>query len=148
MEGEGYLAFAQNFWEKDVKQSICDFVAIPNLSPIFDSEWASNGNQEKAINHILAWTLAQNIQGLTAKIETIPGLTPTLVVEVQPFKDPKPADGNILMYGHFDKQPPFEGWREGLGPTTPVIEGDVLYGRGAADDGYAIYASIGGIKAC
>lgn len=52
------------------------------------------------------------------------------------------------MYGHFDKQPPFEGWREGLAPTKPVIEGDLVYGRGAADDGYAIYASIGGIKAC
>lgn len=70
-----------------------------------------------------------------------------LVVEVDPFKQTE-SSGNILMYGHFDKQPPFVGWREGLGPTKPVIEGDLLYGRGAADDGYAIYASIGAIKAC
>ncbi len=70
-----------------------------------------------------------------------------LVVEVEPFGDPNPK-GNILMYGHFDKQPPFEGWREGLGPTTPVIEGDLLYGRGAADDGYAVYAAVGALKAC
>ena len=70
-----------------------------------------------------------------------------LVVEVAPFKDADPK-ANILMYGHFDKQPPFEGWREGLGPTKPVLEGNLLYGRGAADDGYAVYASIGGIKAC
>jgi len=39
------------------------------------------------------------------------------------------------------------GWREGLGPWTPVIEGDKLYGRGGADDGYAIFASLTAINA-
>ena len=50
-----------------------------------------------------------------------------------------------------DKQPPFEGWDEGLGPYTPVIRdyhgSPALYGRGGADDGYAIYASIAAIQA-
>ena len=32
------------------------------------------------------------------------------------------------------------------GPTTPVIIGDLLYGRGGADDGYAIYSSVICIK--
>ena len=36
------------------------------------------------------------------------------------------------------------GWRDGLGPWTPVIEGDRLYGRGGADDGYAAFASLAG----
>src|SRR6187397_3117685 len=39
------------------------------------------------------------------------------------------------------------GWREGLGPWTPVIEGDKLFGRGGADDGYAIFASLTAINA-
>lgn len=39
------------------------------------------------------------------------------------------------------------GWKEGLSATNPVIIGDKLYGRGAADDGYAIYNSIMSIKA-
>ena len=39
------------------------------------------------------------------------------------------------------------GWREGLGPWTPVIEGDRLYGRGGADDGYAAFASLLAIEA-
>ena len=39
------------------------------------------------------------------------------------------------------------GWRDGLGPWTPVLEGDRLYGRGGADDGYAAFASLLAIEA-
>jgi acetylornithine deacetylase/succinyl-diaminopimelate desuccinylase-like protein len=39
------------------------------------------------------------------------------------------------------------GWREGLGPWTPVLEGDRLYGRGGADDGYSTFASLTAINA-
>ena len=40
-----------------------------------------------------------------------------------------------------------DGWRDGLGPWTPVVEGDRLYGRGGADDGYAAFASLAAIEA-
>lgn len=54
------------------------------------------------------------------------------------------------MYGHLDKQPPLDNkdWDGGLGPYTPVIKDGKLYGRGAGDDGYALFASITSIKAC
>ncbi|MEZ4367812.1 MAG: M20/M25/M40 family metallo-hydrolase, partial [Kofleriaceae bacterium] len=39
------------------------------------------------------------------------------------------------------------GWRDDLGPWTPVREGDKLFGRGGADDGYAIFASLTAINA-
>ena len=29
-----------------------------------------------------------------------------------------------------------------MGPWTPVLEGDKLYGRGGADDGYAMFAAL------
>ena len=63
-------------------------------------------------------------------------------------RDRSGINRNILMYGHFDKQPPFEGWNEGLAPTKPVLIGDKLYGRGGADDGYAIYGSIMSVLTC
>jgi len=53
----------------------------------------------------------------------------------------------VLMYGHLDKQPEFTGWRNDLGPWTPKYEDGKLYGRGGADDGYAVYASIAAIQA-
>jgi acetylornithine deacetylase/succinyl-diaminopimelate desuccinylase-like protein len=51
------------------------------------------------------------------------------------------------MYGHLDKQPEFSGWRSDLGPWTPKYEDGKLYGRGGADDGYAVYASIAAVQA-
>ncbi len=76
----------------------------------------------------------------------LPGRTPLIVVEVPPTGGGA-ADDTVLLYGHLDKQPEMEGWREGLGPWTPVLEGDRLYGRGAADDGYAAFASLTAIEA-
>jgi acetylornithine deacetylase/succinyl-diaminopimelate desuccinylase-like protein len=54
------------------------------------------------------------------------------------------------MYGHLDKQPEMTGWQQGSGPWDPRIESGKLYGRGGADDGYAVFASlaaIGGLQA-
>jgi acetylornithine deacetylase/succinyl-diaminopimelate desuccinylase-like protein len=51
-----------------------------------------------------------------------------------------------MFYGHLDKQPWMEGWNEGLGPITPVIRGDYLYGRGGADDGYSPFSTMLAIK--
>ena len=53
----------------------------------------------------------------------------------------------IVVYGHMDKQPPLGEWRSGLGPYEPVREGDLLYGRGTADDGYATFAAVTGLLA-
>jgi acetylornithine deacetylase/succinyl-diaminopimelate desuccinylase-like protein len=55
--------------------------------------------------------------------------------------------GNVLIYGHLDKQPEMVGWREGFGPWTPVIEDGKLYGRGGADDGYAVFSALSAIRA-
>jgi acetylornithine deacetylase/succinyl-diaminopimelate desuccinylase-like protein len=70
--------------------------------------------------------------------------TPLIYVEI-PATHPKAK--TVLMYGHMDKQPPFEGWEEGLGPYKPVIRDGKLYGRGGADDGYSLFASVCAVKA-
>ncbi|HEX6320808.1 MAG TPA: M20/M25/M40 family metallo-hydrolase, partial [Burkholderiales bacterium] len=57
------------------------------------------------------------------------------------------SSGNILVYGHLDKQPEMTGWREGLGPWTPKLEDGKLYGRGGADDGYAVFCALAAVRA-
>src|SRR5258708_9207875 len=55
---------------------------------------------------------------------------------------PGAGPDTVLLYGHLDKQPEMTGWRQGLSPWVPVREGDKLYGRGGADDGYSSFASL------
>jgi acetylornithine deacetylase/succinyl-diaminopimelate desuccinylase-like protein len=73
------------------------------------------------------------------------GRTPVILFEV-PATKPGSTD-TVLLYGHLDKQPEFNGWRNDLGPWTPKYEDGKLYGRGGADDGYAVYASLAAIMA-
>ena len=76
-------------------------------------------------------------------VELIPpaGVTPVLFIEVAATRS-ELADRTVLLYGHMDKQPEMEPWSEGLGPWTPVLHGDRLYGRGGADDGYSVFAAL------
>jgi len=53
----------------------------------------------------------------------------------------------VLLYGHLDKQPEMVGWLDGFGPWIPRYDDGKLYGRGGADDGYAVFASLAAIGA-
>ena len=52
-----------------------------------------------------------------------------------------------MLYGHLDKQPEMVGWLDGYGPWNPRFDDGKLYGRGGADDGYAVFASLTAIAA-
>ncbi len=66
-----------------------------------------------------------------------------IVIDIPGAKESEP----VLLYGHLDKQPEMVGWTEGTGPWIPVFKDDKLYGRGGADDGYAIFAALSAIGA-
>ena len=125
---------------------MCDYITIPNVSEAFDPDWAANGHMERAVDAGRDWCAARPIAGLTVDVQRCRGRTPLIVCEV-PATDPALADRTVLLYGHLDKQPEMTGWREGLGPWTPVVEHDRLYGRGGADDGYAAFASLLAVEA-
>jgi acetylornithine deacetylase/succinyl-diaminopimelate desuccinylase-like protein len=59
---------------------------------------------------------------------------------------PGTSRGTVLMYGHLDKQPEFEGWSDGRSPWEPVLRDGRLYGRGGADDGYAAFAALSALE--
>ncbi|MET0459474.1 MAG: M20/M25/M40 family metallo-hydrolase, partial [Ilumatobacteraceae bacterium] len=133
-------------WAEEILPALTEYIAIPNVSKAFDDDWAANGHMDAAVDLVVTWCAARPITGLTVEVQRLPGLTPLVVCEV-PASDPTLADRTVLLYGHLDKQPEMTGWRDGLGPWTPVLEGDRLYGRGGADDGYAAFASLLAIEA-
>jgi acetylornithine deacetylase/succinyl-diaminopimelate desuccinylase-like protein len=125
---------------------LSDYIAIPALSPMFDADWAANGQLERAVDLVAGWCTARPIPGLTVTVHRLEGLTPVVVCQIPASPGAEDA-APVLLYGHLDKQPEMEGWRADLGPWTPVLEGDRLYGRGGGDDGYAAFAALGAIEA-
>jgi acetylornithine deacetylase/succinyl-diaminopimelate desuccinylase-like protein len=137
-----FRAVVDEQWEKSILPAIEQYIRIPNQSPLFDPEWQKNGHMHKAVALARSWVEAQGVRGLTIEVKELEGRTPLIFMEIE-----GDASSTVLMYGHLDKQPAMIGWEEGLGPWTPVRRGDKLFGRGGADDGYAIFATIAAIKA-
>ena len=140
-------------WDADIVPQLTDYIAIPAKSPMFDAQWSQHGYIDTVMRNAAAWVEAQKVEGLTLEIIRMEGRTPVLFFEVpastgRVVEQAKAASSQtVLMYGHLDKQPEFTGWRNDLGPWTPKYEDGKLYGRGGADDGYAVYASIAALQA-
>ncbi len=134
--------FVARAWAESIVPTLREYITIPNQSPGFDPAWREHGHMDRAVALIAAWIEAQAVPGLRLEVLRVEGRTPLLFVEV-----PGEIDDTVLLYGHLDKQPPMDGWSDGLGPWQPVIRDGKLYGRGAADDGYAAFAAITAIKA-
>jgi len=132
-------------WDGDIVKQITDYITIPAKSPSFDADWAGHGHIETVMRNAAAWVEAQKVEGLKLEIVRLAGRTPVLFFEVPATR--VGSTQTVLMYGHLDKQPEFTGWRNDLGPWTPKYEDGKLFGRGGADDGYAVYASIAAIQA-
>ncbi len=140
MDQEKLASFVSEVWDTSILPKITDYIRIPCKSPMFDKEWEQTGHLESAVQLIESWCKDHGLSGLTTEIVRLPGRSPLLFMEV-PATDGS-SDDTVLLYGHYDKQPEMTGWREDLGPWKPVREGDKLYGRGGADDGYAAFASV------
>lgn len=136
--------FIENTWEGEIIPALVEYIRIPNKSPAFDPAWAEHGHMHAAADLLEAWSAGRALAEHHCEIIELPGRTPLLWCEVPASA---PDAGTVLLYGHYDKQPEFDGWRDGLGPWQPVIEDGKLYGRGGADDGYALFASLTAIEA-
>ena len=139
------LAQASAQWDADIVGQLKSYIEIPAKSPGFDAAWAEHGFLETVVRNAASWVQAQKVEGLRLEVIRLEGRTPVLFFEVEATRPG--ASQTVLMYGHLDKQPEFTGWRPDLGPWTAKYEDGKLYGRGGADDGYAVYASIAAIQA-
>jgi acetylornithine deacetylase/succinyl-diaminopimelate desuccinylase-like protein len=137
--------FADQAWDERIVPALTDYIQVPAKSPMFDADWAANGFVEHVVTTAAAWVESRKVQGLTLEVLRMPGRTPVIFFDIPATR--AGSTDTVLLYGHLDKQPEFNGWRNDLGPWTPKLENGLLYGRGGADDGYAVYAAITAIEA-
>ena len=130
-----------SIWNTSIVPALQQYITIPNQSPLFDPDWQENGHMHRAVALARGWVEQQGIAGLKLEVHEIKGRTPIIFMEID-----GDAASTVLMYGHLDKQPAMVGWEDGLGPWTPVLRDGRLYGRGGADDGYAIFATVAAIR--
>jgi len=129
-------------WDSDIVPQLIEYIRIPNKSPMFDANWQANGYMDAATELLADWARKQDVAGMRLEVLRLEGRTPLIFIEID-----GQGDDCVLLYGHLDKQPEMTGWADDLGPWKPVLRGDRLYGRGGADDGYAIFGSITAIRA-
>lgn len=134
----------QPLWRGEIKKTLIDYIRIPNKSPAFDPDWERAGHMDEAVALFVRWASAKLalLPGATLDVLREKGRTPLIVIDV-----PGAAAETIMLYGHLDKQPEMTGWSPGKGPWTPVLEGDKLFGRGGADDGYALFGALSALLA-
>ncbi len=144
-EATALAAFANRRWDEAIVPALVDYIGVPAKSPMFDAEWQQHGHIDRVVRDAAAWVESRQVAGLKLEVVRIEGRTPVIFFEVPATK--AGSTDTVVMYGHLDKQPEFNGWRNDLGPWTPKYENGLLYGRGGADDGYAVYAAITAIEA-
>ena len=142
MNNQKTAAFVSGIWDDSIVPELCEYIKVPNKSPLFDPDWEKHGYMEQAVKMLEAWARQQPIAGMQIEVIRIEGRTPILFIDI-----PGASDDIVLLYGHYDKQPEMTGWADDLGPWEPVIKDGKLYGRGGADDGYATFGSLTAIRA-
>ena len=144
LQPEEALHRVSQVWDDSIVPQLTDYIAIPAKSPAFAPDWEQQGLLDAVVRNAAAWVEEQKVEGLALEVVRLPGRTPVLFFEIAATQPQ--SRQSVLMYGHLDKQPEFSGWRSDLGPWTPKYEDGKLYGRGGADDGYAVYASIAAVQ--
>jgi len=141
MDKDLAISLTDEEWEKSIIPELVEYIRVPNKSPAFDPDWQSNGFMEQVVDQFVTWSQHQNIEGMKLDVIRLPKRTPLIFIDI-----PGDTENTVLLYGHLDKQPEMMGWNEEFGPWKPVLKENKLYGRGGADDGYALFASLLAIK--
>lgn len=146
MDSKKTESFIGKLWDDEAVPILSDYIRIPNKSPAFDPDWEKHGHMDRAVELFAAWGRKKIEAFPKASLDVVrlPGRTPLIFIEIPGSKSGRDG-GTVLMYGHLDKQPEMKGWT--TGPWEPVIKDGRLYGRGGADDGYALFAALSALLA-
>jgi acetylornithine deacetylase/succinyl-diaminopimelate desuccinylase-like protein len=116
---------------------LSQFLKIPSISaqPRFRSK----------VQEAAEWLRSQLLTAGFPRAELMP--TPGHPVVYAEWLPAGPAAPTVLVYGHYDVQPPepLELWR--TEPFEPTVVGDDLYGRGASDDKGQLFIHVKAVEA-
>lgn len=142
MDFKRLQTFVDRCWDAEIMPTLLAYMEIPCESPDFDATWEATGHLDCAAALMARWARAQlrSVPGATVDLLRLPGRTPLIFIDI-----PGDARPPVLIYGHLDKQPPMEGWDSGRSAWVPSVEGERLYGRGGADDGYALFGATAAV---
>jgi len=138
------VEFVDSYWENDALICLSEYITVPCLSPDFDPAWSANGAIRQAADLFADWARRRPIGALAVEVVELSDRTPCVLIEIGSTSTTDAP--SVLAYGHLDKQPPLGEWHDGLDAFTPIRRGDRLFGRGAVDDGYAMFAAVGAIE--
>ena len=131
-------------WTDEIVPTLVEYIKIPNKSPAFDPNWAVHGYMDKAVALFERWA--------RAKLPSLPGATPrgrqaARAHAGHPHRGPRRGPGHCAALWP-SRQAARDGRvGQGYGPWMPRLEGDKLYGRGGADDGYAMFGALSALMA-
>ena len=124
---------------------LVEYIRIPNKSPSFDPDWAAHGYMDEAVALFERWARAKlavaagrHARGRAAA-RAHPG-----------DPDRRPRRGRATPCCSTAISTSSRRWSagpKGYGPWIPRLEGDKLYGRGGADDGYAMFGALSALLA-
>jgi acetylornithine deacetylase/succinyl-diaminopimelate desuccinylase-like protein len=132
---EEILASTQRYLEE-----LFEFLRIPSISVEEDE---ANPVHKPDVIEAAKW-VAEKLKGLHAQDVTIHETARYPVVTGQVGNDP--AKPTILVYGHYDVQPPGHPALWTSPPFAPEIRGGKFFARGATDDKGQLFAHFKAIK--
>ena len=147
LDHEKAVRDSKEIWDKDGFPVLTEYGSIPNKSKDYDPDWEKNGHMERAVQLYARYAkeqkphLREKGKGVSIEIKRRPGGSPLILITA-----PGDLPGNTLIYGHLDKQPEGGTWSEGLEPWKAVMKDGNLYGRGMADDGYALPMALASLR--
>lgn len=60
--------YVEGVWTSSITPQLEKFITIPNQSPIFDPEWATNGYQEQVVDLFMDWLKEQPLSGYKVEV--------------------------------------------------------------------------------
>ena len=95
------VSTVEEIWETSAIPSMIETLAIPAKSPNFDPDWEANGYLQQIAELACAWAASRGIEGMTAEVVKLEGLTPLVFIDI-PAADGVESAETAVFYGHLD----------------------------------------------